>query len=170
MVFCGAGESGGWRSAVMFDAMRALSSTYNENPATASRAFDVDRDGFVFGAGGGIVVLESLEHAKARGAKIYGELTGYAATGDGYDMVAPSGEGGGRAMKMAMEMADKIGGELNAARHKATATAHFAPPHFLHSPCHSLAALSLSSCSQARSRSITSTRTAPRRPSATRWS
>ena len=111
LVFCGAGECGGWRSAWMFDAMGALSSNYNDNPKIASRAFDNDRDGFVFGAGGGIVVLESLEHAKARGAKIYGELTGYAATGDGYDMVAPSGEGGGRAMKMAMEMANELGGE-----------------------------------------------------------
>jgi len=111
MVFCGAGESGGWRSAVMFDAMRALSSEYNDNPTTASRAFDVARDGFVFGAGGGIVIIEELEHAKKRGAKIYGELTGYGATTDGYDMVAPSGEGGERAMEMAMKMADSIAGE-----------------------------------------------------------
>jgi len=110
IVFCGAGECGGWRSAWMFDAMGALSSNYNEEPKSASRAFDADRDGFVFGAGGGIMVLEELEHAKARGAKIYGELTGYAATGDGYDMVAPSGEGGERAMAMAMDMADGIGG------------------------------------------------------------
>jgi len=111
IVFCGAGESGGWRSAWMFDAMGALSTQYNDDPKSASRAFDNDRDGFVFGAGGGIVVLEELEHAKARGAKIYGEVTGYAATSDGYDMVAPSGEGGERAMKMAMDMADKIAGE-----------------------------------------------------------
>ena len=90
---------------------QALSSNYNDEPKSASRAFDNDRDGFVFGAGGGIVVLEELEHAKARGAKIYGELTGYAATGDGYDMVAPSGEGGERAMTMAMEMADNIAGK-----------------------------------------------------------
>jgi len=171
IVFCGAGESGGWRSAWMFDAMGALSTQYNDAPETASRAFDTERDGFVFGAGGGVLVLESLESATKRGAKIYGELTGYAATSDGYDMVAPSGEGGGRAMKMAMEMADKIGGERRSETHKATATAHFAPSHFLLSPCHSLAALSLSLLvSQARSRSTTSTRTAPRRPSATRWS
>jgi 3-oxoacyl-(acyl-carrier-protein) synthase len=111
IVFAGAGECGGWRSAWMFDAMGALSSNYNEDPTSASRAFDTDRDGFVFGAGGGIVVLEELEHAKARGAKIYGELTGYAATSDGYDMVAPSGEGGERAMAMAMDMADKIAGK-----------------------------------------------------------
>jgi len=111
IVFCGAGESGGWRSAWMFDAMGALSTQYNDDPKSASRAFDNDRDGFVFGAGGGIVVLEELEHAKARGAKIYGEVTGYAATSDGYDMVAPSGEGGERAMKTAMDMADKIAGE-----------------------------------------------------------
>ena len=111
IVFCGAGESGGWRSAWMFDAMGALSTQYNDAPETASRAFDTERDGFVFGAGGGVLVLESLESATKRGAKIYGELTGYAATSDGYDMVAPSGEGGGRAMKMAMEMADKIGGK-----------------------------------------------------------
>jgi hypothetical protein len=142
--------------------MQALSTQYNDEPKSASRAFDNDRDGFVFGAGGGIVVLESLEHAKARGAKIYGEVqpaaspnalahgrhacareqwpwvharvrrrvtrgccgvvacatmvarcqvTGYAATGDGYDMVAPSGEGSERAMKMAMDMADEVGGK-----------------------------------------------------------
>merc|ERR1719313_2325287 len=91
--------------------MGALSTQYNEDPKSASRAFDNERDGFVFGAGGGIVVLEELEHAQARGAKIYAELTGYAATGDGYDMVAPSGEGGERAMRMAMKMADEIGGK-----------------------------------------------------------
>ena len=178
LVFAGAGECGGWRSAWMFDAMgvrdtharhtiqhtphtthtsciayparvpppspptqtlapspppapcraltppdpsslplrcspspQALSTVNNDNPKKASRAFDENRDGFVFGAGGGIMVLESLEHAQARGAKIYGELTGYAATSDGYDMVAPSGEGGERAMTMAMEMADKIAGK-----------------------------------------------------------
>jgi len=111
LVFAGAGECGGWRSAWMFDAMGALSTVNNDNPKKASRAFDENRDGFVFGAGGGIMVLESLEHAQARGAKIYGELTGYAATSDGYDMVAPSGEGGERAMTMAMEMADKIAGK-----------------------------------------------------------
>jgi len=111
IVFCGAGESGGWRTAAMFDAMQALSTKRNDNPSTASRAFDEDRDGFIIGAGGGIVVLESLDHAKARGAKIYGELVGYGATADGYDMVAPSGKGGERAMEVAMAMADELGGK-----------------------------------------------------------
>ena len=176
MVFCGAGESGNWRTAVMFDAMTALSTKYNENPTTASRAFDEGRDGFVIGAGGGVVVVEELEHAKARGAKICtrplrlhtlcrwhragladpslrspragtqrclalcphtseplspfppsefrltprcapsslgpdGELVGYGATADGYDMVAPSGKGGERAMELAMNMADELGGK-----------------------------------------------------------
>ena len=95
----------------MFDAMGALSTKYNDAPETASRAFDKTRDGFVIAGGGGIVVLEELEHAKARGAKIWGELTGYAANSDGYDMVAPSGVGGQACMKMAMEMADDIGGK-----------------------------------------------------------
>jgi len=109
--FCGAGESGGWRTAAMFDAMSALSTKYNNDPPTASRAFDKDRDGFIIGAGGGVVVVEELEHAKARGAKIYGELVGYGATADGYDMVAPSGVGGQRAMELAMKMADELGGK-----------------------------------------------------------
>merc|ERR1719326_2581871 len=109
--FCGAGEAEGWHFSVMFDAMGALSTKYNDSPETASRAFDVSRDGFVIAGGGGIVVLEELEHAKARGAKIYGELVGYAANSDGYDMVAPSGEGGQRCMKLAMSMANEIGGE-----------------------------------------------------------
>merc|ERR1719487_2116695 len=95
----------------MFDAMGALSTQYNDAPETASRAFDTERDGFVFGAGGGVLVLESLESATKRGAKIYGEVTGYAATSDGYDMVAPSGEGGARAMEMAMNMADEVAGK-----------------------------------------------------------
>merc|ERR1719352_195360 len=111
VMFCGAGELENWGSTIMFDGMGALSSKYNDDPTTASRAFDKDRDGFVIAAGGGIVVVEELEHAKARGAKIYGELVGYGATADGYDMVAPSGEGGERAMAMAMAMADKLGGE-----------------------------------------------------------
>ena len=110
-VFCGAGEAEDWGFSVMFDAMGALSTKYNDAPTTASRAFDVTRDGFVIAGGGGIVVLEELEHAKARGAKIYAELTGYGANSDGYDMVAPSGEGGQRCMKMAMAMADELGGE-----------------------------------------------------------
>jgi len=108
--FCGAGEAEDWGFSVMFDAMGALSTKYNDDPKTASRAFDVSRDGFVIAGGGGIVVLEELEHAKARGAKIYAELVGYGANSDGYDMVAPSGEGGQRCMKMAMDMADRLGG------------------------------------------------------------
>lgn len=111
VVFCGAGEAEDWGFSVMFDAMGALSTKYNDAPETASRAFDKTRDGFVIAGGGGIVCVEELEHAKARGAKIYGELVGYAANSDGYDMVAPSGEGGQRCMKMAMAMADKLGGE-----------------------------------------------------------
>jgi len=112
VAFCGAGESGGWRTAAMFDAMQALSTKYNDEPTKASRAFDKERDGFVIGAGGGILVLEELEHAKARGAKIYGELVGYGATADGYDMVAPSGVGGQRAMEVAMAQADLLGGPI----------------------------------------------------------
>ena len=91
--------------------MGALSSKYNDDPTHASRAFDKDRDGFVIAAGGGVVIVEELEHAKARGAKIYAELVGYSATSDGYDMVAPSGEGGKRAMREAIAMANRLGGE-----------------------------------------------------------
>merc|ERR1719487_815735 len=109
--FCGSGEAEDWGFSVMFDSMGALSTKYNEAPETASRAFDQTRDGFVIAGGGGIVVLEELEHAKARGAKIYGELVGYGANSDGYDMVAPSGEGGQRCMEMAMSMANELGGE-----------------------------------------------------------
>lgn len=101
MVFAGGGESEHWTMSHMFDAMGALSTKYNETPDKASRAFDADRDGFVIAGGGGVVVVEELEHALARGATIYAELTGYAATSDGHDMVAPSGEGGARAMRMA---------------------------------------------------------------------
>ncbi|HEX7884598.1 MAG TPA: beta-ketoacyl synthase N-terminal-like domain-containing protein, partial [Phenylobacterium sp.] len=86
----------------MFDAMGAMSSNFNDRPAVASRAYDRDRDGFVIAGGAGVVVLEEYEHAKARGAKIYGEIVGYAANSDGYDMVAPSGEGAARCMKIAM--------------------------------------------------------------------
>jgi 3-oxoacyl-(acyl-carrier-protein) synthase len=89
----------------MFDCMGALSTSYNDTPETASRAFDKTRDGFVIAGGGGIIVLEELEHAKKRGAKIYGELVGYAANSDGYDMVAPSGVGGQQCMNLAMENA-----------------------------------------------------------------
>src|SRR4029450_10147130 len=86
----------------MFDAMGAMSSNFNDRPAAASRAYDKDRDGFVIAGGAGILVLEELEHAKARGAKIYGEIVGYAANSDGFDMVAPSGEGASRCMRLAM--------------------------------------------------------------------
>jgi 3-oxoacyl-[acyl-carrier-protein] synthase-1 len=99
------GESVNWEFTSMFDCMGALSTSYNDAPKTASRAFDKTRDGFVIAGGGGIVVLEELEHAKARGAKIYAELVGYAANSDGYDMVAPSGVGGQRCMDLAMENA-----------------------------------------------------------------
>jgi 3-oxoacyl-[acyl-carrier-protein] synthase I len=95
----------------MFDCMGALSTSYNDNPATASRAFDKTRDGFVIAGGGGILILEELEHAKKRGAKIYGELVGYAANSDGYDMVAPSGVGGERCMELAIANAVQNGGE-----------------------------------------------------------
>jgi 3-oxoacyl-[acyl-carrier-protein] synthase I len=101
IVFAGGGEELDWTMSVMFDAMGAMSSKYNDS--TASRAYDKNRDGFVIAGGAGVVVLEELEHAKARGAKIYGELVGYGATSDGYDMVAPSGEGAVRCMKMAMK-------------------------------------------------------------------
>jgi 3-oxoacyl-[acyl-carrier-protein] synthase I len=101
IVFAGGGEELDWTLSVLFDAMGAMSSKYNNS--TASRAYDKNRDGFVIAGGAGTVVLEELEHAKARGAKIYGELVGYGATSDGYDMVAPSGEGAVRCMRMAME-------------------------------------------------------------------
>ena len=101
IVFAGGGESEHWSMSHLFDAMGALSTKYNDTPDKASRAFDANRDGFVIAGGGAMLVIESLEHAQARGAKIYAELTGYAATSDGYDMVAPSGEGGARAMRMA---------------------------------------------------------------------
>src|SRR5438270_938429 len=102
IVFAGGGEELDWTLSVLFDAMGAMSSHYNDTPERASRAFDKDRDGFVISGGGGVVVLEELEHARARGAKIYAELIGYGATSDGYDMVAPSGEGAVRCMKQAL--------------------------------------------------------------------
>ena len=105
IVFAGGGEEIHWAMSAMFDAMTALSSKYNENPETASRPYDKTRDGFVIAGGAGVIVLEELEHAKARGAKIYAELTGYGATSDGYDMVAPSGEGAVRCMKMSLKTA-----------------------------------------------------------------
>lgn len=102
MVFAGGGEELHWTLSVLFDAMGALSSHYNDTPARASRAYDKDRDGFVISGGGGVLVLEELEHAKRRGAKIYGEIVGYGVTSDGYDMVAPSGEGAVRCMRQAI--------------------------------------------------------------------
>ncbi len=102
VMFAGGAEELDWTLSCLFDAMGAMSSKYNDTPARASRAFDADRDGFVISGGGGIVVLEELDHALARGAKIYAEVTGYAATSDGHDMVAPSGEGGERAMRGAL--------------------------------------------------------------------
>ncbi len=102
-VFAGGGEEETWEMSILFDAMGAMSSKYNDSPETASRTYDVDRDGFVIAGGGGMLVLEELEHAKARGAKIYGELVGFGATSDGYDMVAPSGEGAVRCMQQALE-------------------------------------------------------------------
>jgi 3-oxoacyl-[acyl-carrier-protein] synthase-1 len=106
MVFAGGGEELHWTLTLLFDAMGALSSKYNDAPETASRAYDQTRDGFVIAGGGGMLVLEELEHAKARGAKIYAELVGYGATSDGYDMVQPSGEGAVRCMQQAMENID----------------------------------------------------------------
>ncbi len=103
VVFAGGGEELHWNMAGAFDAMGALSSKYNDTPDKASRPYDANRDGFVISLGGGCVVLEEYEHAKARGAKIYAEVTGYGATSDGYDMVAPSGEGAQRCMRMALE-------------------------------------------------------------------
>ncbi len=103
MVFAGGSEELHWTLSNMFDAMGAMSSKYNDTPAKASRAYDKDRDGFVIAGGAGVLVLEELEHAKARGAKIYAEIAGYGATSDGHDMVAPSGEGAMRCMKMALE-------------------------------------------------------------------
>jgi len=103
VIFAGGCEELDWTLSVLFDAMGAMSSDFNGTPARASRAYDVARDGFVIAGGAGVVVLEELEHAKARGAKIYGEIVGYGATSDGYDMVAPSGEGAVRCMRMALE-------------------------------------------------------------------
>ena len=102
IVFAGGGEELDWTLSCLFDAMGAMSSKYNDTPSTASRTYDATRDGFVIAGGGGVVVLEELNHALARGAKIYGEVTGYGATSDGYDMVAPSGEGGERSMRLAL--------------------------------------------------------------------
>ena len=107
VVFAGGGESEHWTLTNLFDAMGALTTTHNDEPEKASRPFDVSRDGFVIAGGGAVLVIESLEHAQARGAKIYAEITGYGATSDGYDMVAPSGEGAIRCMKMALATVNK---------------------------------------------------------------
>jgi len=106
VVFAGGGEEEHWNLSSMFDAMGALSTKYNDNPTTASRPYDVNRDGFVSAAGSAMLVIEELEHAKARGAKIYAELVGYGATSDGHDMVAPSGEGARRCMEIATATVD----------------------------------------------------------------
>jgi 3-oxoacyl-[acyl-carrier-protein] synthase-1 len=103
IVFAGGCEEVDWTMSSMFDAMGAMSSKFNDTPAVASRAYDADRDGFVIAGGAGILVLEAMDHAKARGARIYGEIVGYAANSDGHDMVAPSGEGAARCMRMAIE-------------------------------------------------------------------
>ena len=106
VVFAGGGEEDDWCLASLFDAMGALSCKYNDSPETASRPYDISRDGFVIASGGGMVVVEELEHAKARGANIYAEITGYGATSDGHDMVAPSGEGAVRCMELACSTVD----------------------------------------------------------------
>ena len=109
IIFAGGCEELDWTLSNLFDAMGAMSTRYNDTPAKASRAYDKNRDGFVIAGGAGVVVLEELEHAKARGAKIYGEVAGYGATSDGFDMVAPSGEGATRCMKLAMQGMDGKG-------------------------------------------------------------
>jgi len=114
VVFAGGGEELDWTLTVLFDAMPALSSGYNDQPERASRAYDKNRDGFVIAGGAGVVVLEELERAKARGAKIYGELVGYGANSDGYDMVQPSGEGAVRCMKLAIDGLNEPVGYINA--------------------------------------------------------
>ncbi len=108
VIFAGGGEEEHWTMSYLFDAMGALSSKYNDTPDKASRTYDANRDGFVISGGGGIVILEEYEHAKARGAKIYAEVVGYGATSDGYDMVAPSGEGAERCMNLALEGVEHV--------------------------------------------------------------
>ena len=100
VVFAGGGEEVHWSTSVMFDAMGALSSSYNDRPESASRAYDANRDGFVISGGAGVLVLESLSHAEARGAPVYAELVGYGATSDGHDMVQPSGDGAARCLSL----------------------------------------------------------------------
>jgi len=114
IVFAGGGEELHWTLSSLFDAMGALSTKYNDTPEKASRAYDADRDGFVIAGGGGMLVVEELEHAKARGAKIYAELVGYGATSDGYDMVSPSGEGAVRCMQQALATVDGAVDYINA--------------------------------------------------------
>ena len=114
IVFAGGGEELDWTLSVLFDAMGAMSSKYNNTPELASRPYDVNRDGFVIAGGGGMLVLEELEHAKARGAKIYGEIVGHCANSDGFDMVAPSGEGAIRCMKQALANTDQKVDYINA--------------------------------------------------------
>ncbi len=113
IVFAGGGEELHWSMTLLFDAMPALSSKFNATPEVASRAFDKDRDGFVISGGGGVLVMEELEHARARGAKIYGELAGYGATSDGFDMVQPSGEGAVRCMRQALAGLNSPVGYIN---------------------------------------------------------
>jgi 3-oxoacyl-[acyl-carrier-protein] synthase-1 len=108
VVFAGGGEELDWSLTMMFDAMGALSTKYNDDPTRASRTYDKNRDGFVISGGGGMMVVEELEHALARGAKIYAEIVGYGANSDGYDMVAPSGEGAARCMRMALQNVDSV--------------------------------------------------------------
>ncbi len=119
MIFAGGCEELDWTLSVLFDAMGALSSKYNDRPAVASRAYDANRDGFVISGGAGVLVLEELDHAKARGARIYGEIAGYGATADGADMVAPSGEGATRCMSMALA---KVGPKVDYINPHATST------------------------------------------------
>ena len=123
VVFAGGCEELDWTLSVLFDAMGAMSSKYNATPARASRAYDKNRDGFVIAGGAGVVVLEDMERAKARGAKLYGEIIGYGATSDGYDMVAPAGDGAIRCMRMAMQGNDGKGvGKINYINPHGTAT------------------------------------------------
>ena len=114
IVFAGGGEELDWTLSVLFDAMGAMSSKYNDTPEIASRPYDIDRDGFVIAGGGGMIVLEELEHAKARGAKIYGEIVGHSANSDGFDMVAPSGEGAIRCMQQALNSTNQKVDYINA--------------------------------------------------------
>src|ERR1700743_1305239 len=119
MMFAGGGEELDWTLSELFDAMGAMSSKFNATPQKASRAYDKNRDGFVISGGGGILVLEELEHTRGRGAKIYAELVGYGASADGADMVAPSGAGAVRCMKLAIE---KVGGAIDYINPHATST------------------------------------------------